>query len=117
MCFVSTRLARVGIPPENIKTRSVSCPKMCWNRWSRLTKYPWGVYKQRRFPAILYPPARLSGGMNKSICRLEYTGVTGQNIPQPEYTLVYYGLGQFIPLGIFWPRPIHTTSGHNRTVI
>jgi len=40
-------------------------------------------------------------------------GVTGQNIPRPEYTRVYYSLGQFILRGIFWPRPIHTPSGHN----
>src|SRR6218665_945473 len=39
-------------------------------------------------------------------------GVTGQ-YPRPEYTRVYYGLGQFIFRGIIWPRPIHTTSGHN----
>jgi len=50
------------------------------------------------------------------------TGVTGQSIPPaglyPElkwprldYTRVYYGLGQFIPQGILWPRPIHTPSG------
>ena len=41
-------------------------------------------------------------------------GVTGQNItpagiypglkrPRLDYTRVYYGLGQFIPRGIFWP--------------
>ena len=28
-------------------------------------------------------------------------GVTGQNIPLPEYTRLYYGLGQFIPRDIF----------------
>src|SRR6218665_914875 len=50
------------------------------------------------------------------------TGVTGQSIPPAEvypglkrlrldYTRVYYGLGQFIPLGTLWPRPIHTPSG------
>ena len=49
-------------------------------------------------------------------------GVTGQSIPpaglypglkQPrlDYTRVYYGLGQFIPRGILWPRPIHASSG------
>src|SRR6218665_1805059 len=36
------------------------------------------------------------------------SGVTGQNIPRPNYTRVYYGLRQFIPRDIFWPRPIHT---------
>src|SRR6218665_693102 len=41
------------------------------------------------------------------------TGVTGQNIPRPEYTRVYCGLCQFILRGIFWPMPIHTPSGHN----
>jgi len=52
------------------------------------------------------------------------TGVTGQNIPPTgiypglkrprlDYTRVYYGLGQFIPRGILWPRPIHTSSGQN----
>src|SRR6218665_1521792 len=51
-------------------------------------------------------------------------GVTGQNIPlagiypglkrpRLDYTRVYYGLGQFIPRGILWPRPIHTSSGQN----
>ena len=46
-------------------------------------------------------------------------GVTGQNIPPAElypglkrlrldYTRVYYGLGQFIPRVILWPRPIRT---------
>src|SRR6218665_1436293 len=50
------------------------------------------------------------------------TGVTGQNIPPAgsypglkrprlDYTRVYYGIGQFIPRGILWPRPIHTPSG------
>src|SRR6218665_1690713 len=49
-------------------------------------------------------------------------GVTGQSIspaglysglkrPKLDYTRVYYGLGQFIPRGILWPRPIHTFSG------
>src|SRR6218665_3788737 len=33
--------------------------------------------------------------------------------PRPEYTRVYYGLGQLILRGIFWPMPIHTPSGHN----
>src|SRR6218665_1555336 len=50
------------------------------------------------------------------------TGVTGQNIPQAgfypglkrprlNYTRVFYGLGQFIPRGILWPRTSHTLSG------
>ena len=49
-------------------------------------------------------------------------GVTGQSIPPPgvypglkqprlDYTGVYYGLGQFIPRGILWPRLIHTPLG------
>jgi len=52
------------------------------------------------------------------------TGVTCQNIPPAgsypglkrprlDYTRVYYGLGQFIPRGILWPRPIHIPSGQN----
>src|SRR6218665_1667470 len=52
------------------------------------------------------------------------TGVTGHNIPPAriypglkrprlDYTRVYYGLGQFTPRGILWPRPIHTSSGQN----
>ena len=40
-------------------------------------------------------------------------GVTGSIIPRPDYTRVHYGLGQFIPRGIIWPRPIYTPSGHN----
>ena len=47
------------------------------------------------------------------------TGVTGQSIPRAglypglkrprlDYTRVYYGLGQFIPRGTLWPRPIYT---------
>jgi len=50
------------------------------------------------------------------------TGVTGQNIlpaglypglkrSRLDYTRVYYGLNQFIPRGILWPRPIQTSSG------
>ena len=42
--------------------------------------------------------------------------ITGQIIPRPEYTRVYYGLGQFISRGIYYglgPRPIHTPSGYN----
>jgi len=30
--------------------------------------------------------------------------------PRLDYTLVSYGLGQFIPWGILWPRPIHASS-------
>ena len=41
---------------------------------------------------------------------MEGTGVTGQNISPAG---VYYGLGQFIPRVIFWPRQIPTPSGHN----
>ena len=51
--------------------------------------------------------------MGLSNFRLVSTGVTGQNIPRPKYTRVYYSLDQFIPRGIFWPRPIHTPSGYN----
>src|SRR6218665_3155731 len=51
-------------------------------------------------------------------------GVTGQNIPPAgiypglkrprlDYTPVYYGLGQFIPRGKLWHRPIHTSSDQN----
>src|SRR6218665_3441668 len=51
-------------------------------------------------------------------------GVTGQNIPPAgiypvlkrhrlDYTRVYYGLGQFIPRSVLWPRPNHTSSGQN----
>jgi len=50
------------------------------------------------------------------------TGVTGQNIPTAglypglkwprlDYTRVCYGLGQFIPCGILWPRLLLTPSG------
>jgi len=38
---------------------------------------------------ILY--ASIAVLYNKSWC----TGVTGQNIPRPEYTRVHYGLGKF----------------------
>src|SRR6218665_2141821 len=34
-----------------------------------------------------------------------YPGLKG---PRLDYTRVYYGLGQFIPRGILWPRLIHT---------
>ena len=51
---------------------------------------------------------------------LSYTGVPGQSIPPAgiypprlDYTRVYYSLGQFIPRGVLWPRPIHTSSGQN----
>src|SRR6218665_3191236 len=58
------------------------------------------------------------------LCTKVNPGVTGQNIPPAgiypglkrprlDYTRVYYGLGQFIPRGILWPRPIHTSSGQN----
>src|SRR6218665_1983912 len=48
--------------------------------------------------------------------RPEYTpaGIyPGLKRPRLDYTRVYYGLGQFIPRGILWPRPIHTSSGQN----
>src|SRR6218665_2416102 len=58
--------------------------------------------------------------INNIINRLK--GITGQNIPPArlypglkrpglDYTRVYYGLGQCIPRGILWHRPIHTPSG------
>jgi len=41
-------------------------------------------------------------------------GVTGQNIPPAGvYPGILWPIGQFIPRGIFWPRPIHIPSGHN----
>jgi len=50
------------------------------------------------------------------ILKKTYAGVTDQKIlpaglypgskrPRLDYTRVYYGLGQFIPRGILWPRP------------
>src|SRR6218665_473265 len=55
-----------------------------------------------------------------------FAGVTGQSIPPAglypglkrprlDYTRVYYGLGQFIPRGILWPRTSHTPSVPNYT--
>src|SRR6218665_2540394 len=41
---------------------------------------------------------------------------TGRYIPgglkrsRLDYTRIYYGLGQFIPRGLFRPRPIHTSQ-------
>jgi len=46
--------------------------------------------------------------------RPEYTPAglyPGLKRPRLDYIRVYYGLGQFLPLGILWPRPIHTHSG------
>ena len=54
-----------------------------------------------------------------SLCNKIGAGVTDQRIPPAgvypglkrpwlDYTRVYYELGQFIPRGILWPRPIHT---------
>jgi len=40
----------------------------------------------------------------------EGSGVTGPIIPRPDYTRVYYGLGQFIPWDILWP--VRTPSGY-----
>src|SRR6218665_949800 len=65
-----------------------------------------GIYRISHYPVLKGP------------------AVTGQNIPpagiypglkRPRlyYTRVHYGLGQFIPLGILWPTPIHTSSGQN----
>src|SRR6218665_2571856 len=45
-----------------------------------------------------YTPARIYPGLKR---------------PRLDYTRVYYGLGQFIPRGILWPRPIYTSSGQN----
>src|SRR6218665_326929 len=62
--------------------------------------------------------------VSKQMGRAPGPGVTGQNIPPAgiypglkwprlDYTRACYGLGQFIPRGILWPRPIHTSSGQN----
>ena|SRR6218665_1148289 len=67
---------------------------------------------------------QVSQHIKKSTATNSHTGVTGQNIPPAgiypglklarlDNTRVYYGLGQFIPRRILWPRPIHTSSGQN----
>ena len=71
--------------------------------------------KQRKELFVMY----IINEYTVSDFRLVSTGVTGQNIPPAgiypglkrprlDYTRVYNGLGQFIPWGILWLRPIHT---------
>ena|SRR6218665_1130339 len=64
-----------------------SIPKALRVRLPNSTKYVPGVTGQSISPAELYP---------------------GLKWPRPDYTRVYYDLGQFMPWGILWPRPIHT---------
>src|SRR6218665_3259837 len=62
---------------------------------------------------LLHHSVTVSGHFSSRRFLCQRPGVTGQNIPRPEYTQVYYSLGQFIHRGIFWPKPIYTPSGAN----
>src|SRR6218665_3745518 len=57
---------------------------------------PVGLYTEYRCNRPVYTPAGIYLGLKR---------------PRIDYTRAYYGLGQFIPLGILWDKPIHTPSG------
>src|SRR6218665_810470 len=69
------------------------------------------------YPRTLYPTCYMdslpqlyftqTSYLDNRCNRPEYT--PGRSIP--GYIIAY--IGQSIPRGIFWPRPIHTPSGHN----